>query len=121
MDEAGIKVDLEQLTSADVFTHPADAVAYGAFMAPQRTLMQRLWRWLGYRYHLGEDHDDEGWEKGMLMNVSGMKLDWADRLRILISGHIRITLTHDLDQPVDRIRTRMDWEIVEPGGKRDEH
>jgi hypothetical protein len=120
MDEAGIKVDLEQLTSADVFTHPADAVAYGLYMAPQRTRMQRLWRWLGYRYHLGPLTDDEGWEQGFLQNISGMKLDWRDRLRVLLSGHIRIVCNHSMDQPVNKVRTRMDWEIVEPGGKRGE-
>jgi hypothetical protein len=78
---------------------------------------ERFWRKLGFRFHLGDERGPElpapaGW----MRTTCQFGFDWADRLRILITGRLDVTMTYDLDVPSpDKIRTRMDWQIKAPG------
>lgn len=85
----------------------------------QPTRLERFWRWAGFRFHLGEE---PAWAKdgppqlGWMKTVSVLKLSFADRMRLLISGHLIIENTVETDTPSpSRISTRMDWQIVAPG------
>lgn len=85
------------------------------------TRMLRFWRWCGFVYHLGNESEmPAGIEmKGWFQTRSGIHFDWKDRLRILVSGHLTLKYTYDIDTPTpNHLLTRFDWEIVEPGGKR---
>ena len=82
------------------------------------TFMKRLWRKLGFRPHHGEDEANEPWQ-GWMQNNSGMHFDMRDRLRLLISGRLKLTLTFHTDTPSpNKMHTRFDWEIEPPGGSK---
>lgn len=81
------------------------------------TLAERIWRKLGFRHHHGEDEPNEPWQ-GWMQTRSGVKLDWRDRLRLLVSGHLEFTHTYHLDTPSPtKMHTRFDWHIVPPGSR----
>jgi hypothetical protein len=89
------------------------------YAAPSRRT--RFWRWAGFRFHLGDDVAEEKpcevW-RGWMQTRSTMRLDWADRLRILISGRLHLQHTFHMDTPSpDKIHTRFDWHILPPGEK----
>lgn len=90
----------------------------GGYMVYTPTLRERFWRKLGFRYHLGEE--PEGPElQGWMQTVAGLRLSFTDRLRILLTGHLRIKLTMSIDTPSPAtVKTRMDWEIRAPGDHR---
>lgn len=93
------------------------AEGQGFFAMPTRR--QRFWRWVGFRFHLGsdvaEDKTDAIWQ-GWMQTRSTMHLDWADRIRILISGRLSLQHTFHTDTPSpDKIHTRFDWHILPPG------
>lgn len=82
------------------------------------TWRERFWRKLGFRYHLGDERPPDEVEApaGWMQNKSGFHFDWADRLRLLLTGRLVVTTTYDLDVPSpDKIRTRLDWQIKAPG------
>lgn len=88
----------------------------GFIVASKPPLMWRIWRKLGFQFHLGEDEPKEPWS-GWMQTKSGLRLDWRDRLRVLISGKIDLTHTYHLDVPSpNRHHTRFDWHILPPGG-----
>lgn len=80
------------------------------------TRRERLWRALGFRYHHG-DSAPEVWEaSGWFQNKSCFHFDWKDRLRLLFTGRLKVVTTYDLDTvSPDKIRTRLDWQILAPG------
>lgn len=80
------------------------------------TLRERFWRWAGFRYHLGEEPEDidslEGWMR------TDMRIDFSivDRLRLLVTGRLRISSIVHTDTPSALIcKSRMDWHIKAPG------
>lgn len=81
---------------------------------------ERFWRRLGFRYHLGE-HEPAGPEigkcwSGWMQTRTALHLDWRNRLRLVLTGHLNIQHTFHLDTPSpDKVHTRFDWEIVAPG------
>ena len=91
--------------------------ANGGCYISKPTMRQRFWRWAGFRFHLGDDDNkpDIAW-KGWMQTRSRLHFDWADRLRILISGRLEVRHTYDLDVPSpDKIFTRLDWHILPLG------
>ena len=79
------------------------------------TFAERAWRRLGFRYHLGDE--PEGTERlpGWMCTASGIHFDWADRLRLLISGRLRMRLVQHTSVQVEGTKNRFDWHIVAPG------
>ena len=99
---------------ADDTTH-----GYAAEYAPSRS--ERLWRKLGFRYHLGELPNPDVQEPlaGWMQNRGYFSFDWSDRLRLLVTGRLKVVTTFDLDTPSpSKVRTRMDWQILAPGERR---
>lgn len=83
------------------------------------TIKERFWRWTGFRFHLG---DEPAWmadgppKLGWMQTVSKLEFSLADRLRLLVSGHLRITTTIETDTPSPVMTaTRLDWQIRAPG------
>jgi hypothetical protein len=94
-----------------------DAIQNG-YMEYKPSLRERFWSKLGFHFHLGEHEPDEAWQ-GWIKTESGIHLDWRDRLRLLISGHLRLHHTIHTDTPSPtKMHTRFDWEIIAPGARR---
>ena len=85
------------------------------YMEYKPTLRERFWRKMGFRFHLRElEPNDESWQ-GWMQSRSGIHFDWRDRLRILVSGHLKLQHTYHMDTPTpDKIHTRFDWHIAAP-------
>lgn len=79
------------------------------------TWRERLWRRLGYRYHLGEDPEGVDALAGWMCTESRMHFGVADRLRLLLTGKLRISIKHHMPVQPDFSKNRFDWEIVAPG------
>lgn len=86
---------------------------YAAYHVP--TWTEKLRRALGFRFHLGED--PEGIDKlpGWIRTEIGMKFSFLDRLRLLTTGRLRITLTQYTPVQCDFAKDRIDWQIKAPG------
>lgn len=80
------------------------------------TWSERLWRWLGFRYHLGDEPDNLEHLPGWICTNAGLNLCWRDRLRLLVSGRLRLkVIVHtDTDSPLV-CKSRFDWHILRPG------
>ena len=81
------------------------------------TLSERMWRKLGFRYHLGEE--PEGFEKleGWMCTRCCMDFSILDRLRLLLTGRLHIQLTQYTPVQCDYSKNRLDWEIKHIGAK----
>jgi hypothetical protein len=78
-------------------------------------LSERLARFLGYKYELGED--PEGHEQlsaGWARTTTRLKFTWLGRLRLLFSGRLKIELTHYANLPIDRMSSRVDLRMYAP-------
>ena len=83
------------------------------------TLRERFWRKAGFHFHLGDEPPDVDLLKGWMQTRMGVNLSWPDRLRILLTGKFRFTLTSHTDtESPSVIKNRFDWEIIAPGDKR---
>lgn len=80
-----------------------------------QTLGERAWRWLGFRYHLGDE--PEGVEKmqGWLCTDSRIDFSLSDRLRLLLTGKLRMRLIQHTDVQIECSKNRFDWHILAPG------
>lgn len=82
------------------------------------TLRERFWRKLGFRYHLGDEPD--GIEKltGWMRTDIRLHFSIADRLRLLISGHLFVASIVHTDTPAASIcKSRVDYRIEDPARK----
>lgn len=85
------------------------------YMEYKPTRVERLWRCLGFRYHLGEEPEGVENMPGWFVTETRFHFTLADRLRLLISGRLRVRLTGHADAKVDTVKNRMDWRIYAPG------
>lgn len=82
------------------------------------TLADRFWRKLGYAYHLGDDPDDIDQLPGWTRTDIGLDFGIGDRLRLLLTGKLRLHSTLMTDTPSATIcKSRLDWRIVQPGDR----
>lgn len=84
------------------------------YMEFRPTLIMRLRRWAGFRYHFGEEPketDDLKWSRTDMRLHFGI----ADRLRLLLTGRLKICLTSHISEDFLTVKTRMDWQIFAPG------
>lgn len=95
-------------------------ITEGQAMCSTPTRLQLFWRWAGWHYHLGEVPNPEaadlmpGWIR------TDMRLDfgWPDRLRLLMTGRLRISsIVHTDTVSPDKCVSRMDWHILAPGDR----
>lgn len=82
------------------------------------TLAERFWRKLGYRYHLGDEPEGTDGMPGWMVHGVRLRFSFADRLRLLLTGRLHVKSMMHTDVPcANVIKTRVDWEIVRPGGQ----
>lgn len=81
------------------------------------TLRERIFRKIGYRYHLGEEPDGADALGGWMRTDMRLHFSWRDRLRLLLTGRLFIACIVSIDTPSPNVcKSHMDWRIVEPGG-----
>jgi hypothetical protein len=91
-------------------------IATGGFAVYKPTIFDRLWRWAGFRYHFGEDPPDYENLPGRIRTESGFSFGMTDRLRILMTGRLKVVTALYTDTPSPTvIKTQMDWQIFAPG------
>lgn len=81
------------------------------------TLAQRFWRWVGFRYHLGEEPDGANDLPGWMMTEFRFRFRLADRLRLLVTGRLHIRLAQHTPVQVEFSRNRLDWQVEPPGSR----
>lgn len=91
---------------------PDNAAGVMAFK-PTRT--QRFWLALGFCWTIGAEPVGADKMEGWMRTDIGMHFGFMDRLRLLLTGRLRIHLTQHLPVRCDFSRNRMDWRIVPPG------
>jgi hypothetical protein len=80
------------------------------------TLSDRLWRAMGFVYHLGEEPEGADALPGWMKTDMHIHFGWADRLRLLLSGKLFIASIVQTDTPSAMVcKSRMDWRIKTPG------
>lgn len=96
---------------------PTDEVTTLGGYCARTPLTQRIWRSLGFRYHLGEEPEGIDNLEGWMCTEMRMRFSFLDRLRLLATGRLHIKLVQHLPVRCDFSRNRMDWQI-EPFGDR---
>jgi hypothetical protein len=81
------------------------------------TLAERFWRKMGFHYHLGDE--PEGTEKmtGWMQTTARFDFSVLDRLRLLMTGRLKVVLSIHTDGKVDNAISRVDYEIKYPGDR----
>lgn len=65
-----------------------------------------IWRRLGFRSAASHFEDDEPeWQRGYIKNDTTIIFDWLDRLRVLVSGKVAVSLTIRTDAKVDKTQS----------------
>lgn len=80
------------------------------------TRIERFWRRLGYRYHLGDEPDGVDELPGWMCTTTRMHFGVLDRLRLILTGRLTIQLVQHLPARCDFAKNRLDWKIEPPGG-----
>ena len=81
-------------------------------MAYTPSLVDRTWKALGFRYHLGEEPEGTETMEGWMCTETRMRFSFLDRLRLLLTGHLHIKLFQHLPVKCDYAKNRLDWHIV---------
>jgi len=71
-----------------------------------RTLFHRLRSRLFPRRHLPAPEDTEGFAPSYLVTSCVCQLDWADRLRVLVSGRLHVEIQTKTDVIVRRTQSQ---------------
>ena len=86
---------------------------YAAVYVP--TLRERIWRKLGFRYHLGEEPEGVDALTGWIRTDIRLNFSFADRLRLLFSGRLFIASIVHTDTPTPGVcKSRVDFRIEDP-------
>lgn len=81
------------------------------------TWRELMWRRLGYRYHLGDEPDGFDAMNGWMCTDVRLDFSAADRLRLLVSGRLRMRLVQHTTVQVEETKNRFDWHILAPGDR----
>jgi hypothetical protein len=85
------------------------------YMEYRPTWRERLWRRLGYRYHLGTEPLEVDGLPGWMCTETRLHFSPMDRLRLLISGRLHLKSIQYLPVKCDWAKSRLDWHIKAPG------
>jgi hypothetical protein len=81
-------------------------------------LRERFWRLLGFRYHLGDEPNSADDLNGWNQTTVCFCFDWKDRLRLLLTGKLKVLVVNRFCEPVTPPPvTRHDWMILPPGDR----
>lgn len=78
------------------------------------TLAQRVARFLGFKFHLGEEPSDTEALPGWAQSKINLHISLADRVRLLVSGRLDLTVTHYANRQVDTQKNRVDLRFPAP-------
>ena len=78
------------------------------------TLAQRFWRALGFRYHHKDLECDEVAFPGWMKTRVNFDFSMLDRLRLLLTGRLRIDLEQRPNVMVDECRNAASYRICYP-------
>lgn len=85
------------------------------FQMYRPTRRERLWSWLGFGVaHLSPPEDSERWANSYITNVVTTHLDWRDRLRVLVSGKVRVKSFIKTDVYVERSEAESVFGVLPP-------
>lgn len=86
-------------------------------MASRPTFMQRAWRRLGWRYHLVDLPETPEVERmpGWAMTRVRLEFSFGDRIRLLLTGRVRLDIRQKLSADVADIVSAASIEILPPG------
>lgn len=87
------------------------AVAY------RPTFMQRAWRRLGWRYHMVDLPETPEVERmlGWAMTRVRLEFSFGDRIRLLLTGRVRLDIRQKMSADVADIVSATSIEILPPG------
>lgn len=85
------------------------------YVAYKPTTIERVWRALGFSYHLGDEPEGVDGLEGWMCTETRLHFGIADRLRLLVTGRLHITLVQHLPVRCDWAKNRLDWQIKYPG------
>jgi hypothetical protein len=100
---------------------PDAPISAGAFYAKQ-PLSLRIWHWLGFHKSFSEElfewrnmePPEEGFAPSAFHTETHVILDWKDRLRVLVTGHICVDVWTKTDEPVNRAKSRSEVAVLPP-------
>jgi hypothetical protein len=87
----------------------------GYFQIPKRTLMQRLLRRLFPSQHLPPIDPIPEWARGESLTQVRVRVDWRDRLRLLVSGRACIDVRLMSSADHRRAESRAAFYVAPPG------
>ncbi len=80
------------------------------------TRAERFWHWVGFHYHLGDEPEGIDGMPGWMCTGIRLNFTWPDRLRLLLTGRLRIRSVVHHDTPSATVcKSRIDWHIKFPG------
>lgn len=79
------------------------------------TRAERMWRAIGFRYHLGAEPEGIDGMQGWMTSTATFRFGLADRLRLLLTGRLNINLVQYTTVQCDESKNRLDWQIMAPG------
>lgn len=97
----------------------SDEAQNASCMEYRPTFAERFWRKAGYRYHLQELPDEADGMPGWAMTHVNLTLSFTDRLRLLISGRMRLDVRQAMSESVTTVISATSVEIVRPGAARE--
>ena len=78
------------------------------------TMLERFWRSIGFRYHLVDLPDDLEPSRGWMMTRVHLDFSLADRLRLLLTGRLRLDIRQAPNVAVDDCISAASWRIAAP-------
>jgi hypothetical protein len=78
------------------------------------TLAQRVARLLGFKFHLGEEPSGIDALPGWAQTKINLHISFADRVRLLVSGRLDLTVTQYANQQIDLQKNRVDLRFPAP-------
>lgn len=94
---------------------PESETHHGYAMIYVPTRMERFWRAMGFRFHHGEEPEGVDELPGWMRSEIGLNFSFSDRLRLLLTGRLRLTMTQYTSVQCDVAKNRLDWSIKAPG------
>jgi len=92
---------------------------YAAIDAP--TLLERLWRRLFPARYREIPEDLEGFAPSYMITEVRIHLGWVDRLRILVSGNLRVETTTKTDVIITKMASQSTVTVLAPGSLHERH
>jgi len=79
------------------------------------TFADRFWRTMGFRRYPAELPEETSTMPGWARTDIHLNISFGDRLRLLLSGKIRIDCQHAMSERVDTVITASSVTIMRPG------